>query len=151
MGLFNLVRSLAKTVLPSILTVVIFQNVAFAAADDGSTLPFAPAPSASIAKPRLQDSTMRRRVEKDHLPKDAPNIVIILLDDVGFGLPDTYGGPIHTPSLSRVADEGIVTTPFTRHRFVRRRGRRCSPDATTSAWAPAPSPSARSIGTATRA
>ena len=47
---------------------------------------------------------MQRRVEKDHLPKDAPNILIILLDDVGFGLPDTYGGPIHTPTLSRIAE-----------------------------------------------
>ena len=26
------------------------------------------------------------------LPKDAPNILIVLLDDVGFGLPDTFGG-----------------------------------------------------------
>ena len=32
--------------------------------------------------------------------KDAPSILIILLDDVGFGLADTYGGPIHTPTLT---------------------------------------------------
>ena len=112
MRLSNLFRSLARTVLPSILALVIFQTGATAASDDGSTLPFAPAPSASIAKPRLQDSTMRRRVEKDHLPRDAPNILIILLDDVGFGLPDTYGGPIHTPNLSRVANEGISYNTF---------------------------------------
>ncbi len=29
--------------------------------------------------------------------EDAPNILIILLDDVGFGLADTYGGPILRP------------------------------------------------------
>ena len=79
---------------------------------DGTVLPFPPTPSASVAKPRLQDSTMTRRVEKGHLPKDAPNILIILVDDVGFGLPDTFGGPIHTPTLSRVANEGISYNRF---------------------------------------
>ena len=50
--------------------------------------------------------------EQSRLPKDAPNIVIILLDDVGFGLPDTYGGPIHTPTLSRLRDEGVSYNAF---------------------------------------
>jgi arylsulfatase A-like enzyme len=35
-----------------------------------------------------------------------------LLDDVGFGLPDTYGDPIHTPTLSRIANEGISYNAF---------------------------------------
>jgi arylsulfatase A-like enzyme len=79
---------------------------------DGSVLPFPSAPSASVAAPRLQDSKHQWRVEKSHLPKDAPNILIILLDDVGFGLPDTYGGPIATPTLSRIANEGISYNTF---------------------------------------
>ncbi len=79
---------------------------------DGSVLPFPPTPSASIAGPTLQESTHQRRVEKSHLPADAPNILIILLDDVGFGLADTYGGPIHTPTLSRIAGEGISYNAF---------------------------------------
>ena len=79
---------------------------------DGSVLPFPPTPSASVAAPRLQDSKHQRRVEKSRLPKDAPNILIILLDDVGFGLPDTYGGPIHTPTLSRIASQGISYNAF---------------------------------------
>ncbi len=33
-------------------------------------------------------------------------------DDVGFGLPDTYGGPIHTPTLSRIANDGISYNAF---------------------------------------
>jgi arylsulfatase len=80
--------------------------------DDGSVLPFPPTPSASIAGPTLQESKHQRRVEQSHLPEDAPNILIILLDDVGFGLPDTYGGPIHTPTLSRLANEGISYNAF---------------------------------------
>ena len=79
---------------------------------DGSVLPFQPTPSASLAAPRLQDSKHQRRVEQNHLPKNAPNILIILLDDVGFGLADTYGGPIHTPTLSRIANEGISYNAF---------------------------------------
>ncbi|HSO81014.1 arylsulfatase [Thiocapsa sp.] len=79
---------------------------------DGSVLPFPPTPSASIAAPTLQESTHQRRVEQSHLPADAPNILIILLDDVGFGLADTYGGPIHTPTLSRIAGEGISYNAF---------------------------------------
>ncbi|WP_295441066.1 arylsulfatase [uncultured Thiodictyon sp.] len=80
--------------------------------DDGSVLPFPPVPSASIAAPTLQESTMVRRAEPHHLPADAPNILIILLDDVGFGLADTYGGPIHTPTLSRIANAGISFNAF---------------------------------------
>ena len=70
---------------------------------DGSVLPFPPAPTASVAARTLQASSMKRRVEPGHLPPDAPNILIVLLDDVGFGLPDASGGPIHTPTLSRRA------------------------------------------------
>ncbi len=80
--------------------------------DDGSVLPFPPTPSASIAGQTLRESTHQRRVEKSHLPADAPNIVVILLDDVGFGLADTYGGPIHTPTLSRIAGKGISYNAF---------------------------------------
>ena len=51
-------------------------------------------------------------MEPDRLPADAPNILIVLLDDVGFGLADTYGGPIHTPTLSRIANQGISYNAF---------------------------------------
>ena len=80
--------------------------------DDGSVLPFPPAPSASVAGQTLQESTMVWRVEPARLPADAPNILIVLLDDVGFGLPETYGGPIHTPTLSRIAAGGISYNAF---------------------------------------
>ncbi|MCI0601328.1 MAG: arylsulfatase [Beijerinckiaceae bacterium] len=76
------------------------------------TLPFPPAPSASVAGPTLQESKHQRRVEPNRLSKDAPNILIIMLDDVGFGLPDTYGGPIHTPTLSLIANDGISFNAF---------------------------------------
>ena len=64
----------------------------------GSVLPFQPIPTASTAGPTLQESKHVRRAEPNHLPPDAPNILIVLLDDVGFGLPDTLGGEVHTPT-----------------------------------------------------
>ena len=79
---------------------------------DGSVLPFPPVPSASIAKPRLQDSTHQRRAQPDHLKPGAPNVLIVLLDDVGFGQASTFGGEINTPTLSRLASEGISYNTF---------------------------------------
>ena len=88
-------------------------STAFAAIpSDGSVLPFPSAPSASKAAPRLQDSVHKRRVEPTHLPADAPNILIVLIDDAGFGTPDTFGGFAHTPTLSRLSNEGISYNRF---------------------------------------
>ncbi len=81
-------------------------------ATDGRVLPFPPVPTASIAGPTLQESKHVRRAEPHHLPADAPNILIVLLDDVGFGLPSTYGGEIDTPTLTRLANEGIGYNGF---------------------------------------
>ncbi len=79
---------------------------------DGAILPFPPTPSASVAGPTLQESTHQRRGEPDRLQKGAPNILIILLDDVGYGLPDTFGGEVHTPTLTRLAQDGISYSAF---------------------------------------
>jgi arylsulfatase A-like enzyme len=79
---------------------------------DGSVLPFPPVPSASKAAPRLQDSVHKRRAEPQHLKPDAPNILIILMDDVGFGQPSTFGGEINTPTLSRLAADGVSYNTF---------------------------------------
>ena len=79
---------------------------------DGSVLPFPPAPMAGKAAPRLQDSTMIWPEQPQRLPKDAPNILIVLLDDVGFGVAETFGGEVHTPTLDRLAAEGIAYNGF---------------------------------------
>jgi len=60
----------------------------------------------------MQESVQKKRVEPNRLPSDAPNILVILIDDVGPGTPDTYGGEIHTPNLSRVANMGISYNRF---------------------------------------
>ncbi len=43
-------------------------------------------------------------------PKDAPNVLLIMTDDVGFGAPSTFGGVIPTPTLDRIAKAGLRYT-----------------------------------------
>lgn len=45
-------------------------------------------------------------------PKGAPNIVIVLLDDVGFGAAGTFGGPVATPALDQLAEDGLRYNRF---------------------------------------
>ena len=45
-------------------------------------------------------------------PKDAPNVVIVLIDDVGFGVTTTFGGPIETPTMDRLAKNGLRYNNF---------------------------------------
>ena len=82
------------------------------AQSDGSVLPFPSPPSESVAKPRLQDSTMKWPNPPQRLPADAPNILIVLIDDIGFGVADTFGGEVHTPALTRLANDGIRYNAF---------------------------------------
>ena len=45
-------------------------------------------------------------------PARAPNVVIVLIDDVGFGGPSTFGGPIQTPTMDRLAQSGLRFNNF---------------------------------------
>src|SRR5574338_736731 len=40
-------------------------------------------------------------------PKSAPNVLLIITDDAGFGVPSTFGGVIPTPALDRIAKAGL--------------------------------------------
>ena len=43
-------------------------------------------------------------------PKGAPNILLIMTDDSGYGVPSTFGGVIPTPALDRIAANGLRYT-----------------------------------------
>src|SRR5438445_396380 len=45
-------------------------------------------------------------------PKGAPNVLLIMTDDVGFSAPSTFGGVIPTPALDRIAQTGLRYTAF---------------------------------------
>jgi arylsulfatase len=72
----------------------------------GKQLP-APAPEfQGVIKENALDSTQwwAPRIVP---PKDAPNILFIMTDDAGFGVPSTFGGVIPTPTMDRVANAGL--------------------------------------------
>src|SRR5208337_1368983 len=45
-------------------------------------------------------------------PKGAPNVLLIMTDDSGFGAPGTFGGVVPTPALDRIAKAGLRYTNF---------------------------------------
>ena len=88
------------------------RNASATGSKDGSILPFPEPPSASTYGETIFESQHVRREQLKHLPPDAPNIVLVLMDDVGFGTPSTFGGEINTPALSRLYNEGIAFNAF---------------------------------------
>jgi arylsulfatase len=45
-------------------------------------------------------------------PKGAPNVVVILIDDMGFGVSEAFGGPVTTPTMDKLADNGLKYNRF---------------------------------------
>ena len=75
-------------------------------------LPFPPTPSASRAGRTMQESSYENRVQPRRLPEDAPNILIVLIDDAGPGLPDTFGGEVRTDTLTKIHEQGVGFNRF---------------------------------------
>ncbi len=74
-------------------------------------LPQPPAPFAGIISPSARDSTPAWPPTLG-APEAAPNVLLIITDDVGFGAPSTFGGVIPTPTLDDVAEAGLRYTQF---------------------------------------
>lgn len=45
-------------------------------------------------------------------PEGAPNVLLVLIDDAGFGNPSTFGGPVDTPNYTRLANQGLRYNRF---------------------------------------
>jgi arylsulfatase len=77
----------------------------------GKELPAPPSKFGGVIKDNAMQSTpyWSPRIVP---PKNAPNILLIMTDDVGFGAPSTFGGVIPTPTLDRVAAMGLRYTNF---------------------------------------
>jgi arylsulfatase len=45
-------------------------------------------------------------------PAGAPNVLLIMIDDMGFGMSSAFGGPIHMPTVERLADNGLRYNHF---------------------------------------
>ena len=81
-------------------------------------LPFPPKPSGSTAARTMQESIYSPLLPVNHLPKDVPNILIVLIDDVGPAQTDTYGGEIHTPNSDQDRQRGNFLQSVSHYRDV---------------------------------
>ena len=64
-----------------------------------------------LAGPTIQESKMTWRQEPRRLKEGAPNVLIVLVDDMGFGMPSAFGGPVRMPTADRLANQGLRYNP----------------------------------------
>lgn len=68
---------------------------------DRTILPIHPPIVAPITEMDARNATKPERFEIK-APEGAPNVVVILIDDIGFGATSTFGGPIPTPAFDKL-------------------------------------------------
>jgi arylsulfatase len=78
---------------------------------DRTRLPIAQPITATVTQPLPANAVMPEPWEV-RAPEGAPNVVIILLDDIGFGAPSPFGGPVNMPTLQHLADNGLSYNRF---------------------------------------
>jgi arylsulfatase len=98
----------------AIAAAVTAQSISVAASDtdwDRTVLPRPPQPFEGIAKRSLEGS-VPSFTQSVKPPSGAPNILLVLIDDAGFGNPSTFGGPVATPTFDKLAAEGLRYNRF---------------------------------------
>src|SRR6478609_3895682 len=98
----------------AIVLAVTAQSISVAASDtewDRTVLPRPPQPFEGTAKRTLEGSKAAF-TQPVKAPPDVPNIFLVLIDDAGFGNPSTFGGPVATPTLDKLAAEGLRYNRF---------------------------------------
>jgi len=78
-----------------------------------SVLPIPDRPHVGVTTYDAKDPESKfPRIEPLRPPKGAPNVLIILLDDAGFGSSSAFGGPINTPTAECLAANGLKYNRF---------------------------------------
>ena len=78
---------------------------------DRTVLPVQQPRPATYSELDARNATPPARVEVK-APEGAPNVLIVLIDDMGFGQSSAFGGPIHMPTVERLASEGLRFNHF---------------------------------------
>lgn len=81
------------------------------AAQDRSVLPIVEPSRPTYKELDVRTTTPPKRFEVK-APAGAPNVVIVLIDDMGFGASGTFGGPINMPTMDRLAGDGLKYNCF---------------------------------------
>lgn len=68
------------------------------------------------ARPRYTELDVRNATSPPRFeikaPKEAPNVVVVLIDDMGFGVSESFGGPVAMPAMDRLAQNGLRYNRF---------------------------------------
>lgn len=98
--------------LPTFLTLIAV-SLPWACAEDfdRSVLPITPPDQPPITVMDARDATQPDPFHVD-APEGAPNVVVVLIDDIGFGATAPFGGAIETPTFSRLAENGLRFNRF---------------------------------------
>ena len=78
---------------------------------DRTILPIPHPESTLITEPDVRKAKMPARIDLT-APKGAPNVLVIMIDDMGFGVSDAFGGFAKMPTLDRVAKQGLKYNRF---------------------------------------
>lgn len=78
---------------------------------DRTILPIKEPVYAAITELDARKATAPKRFQVT-APKGAPNVVIVLIDDIGYGHSSAFGGPIHMPTLEKLASRGLKYNRF---------------------------------------
>lgn len=78
---------------------------------DRTILPIQPPPHDPVTIMDARDVEIPEHFEVK-APEGAPNVVVVLIDDIGFGATSTFGGAINTPTFDKLADNGLKFNHF---------------------------------------
>ena len=84
---------------------------------DRSILPIKEPDVESITELDARNATAPKRFDVT-APENAPNVVVVLIDDIGFGHSSAFGGPIHMPTLEKACSQRTEVQPFSYNFFV---------------------------------
>ncbi|MGZ6313289.1 MAG: sulfatase-like hydrolase/transferase, partial [Candidatus Limnocylindrales bacterium] len=80
---------------------------------DRSALPIPDRTFGGVAGRTLKDSIPDwLMIPGAKAPEGAPNVLLVIIDDAGYGAPDTFGGPVRTPNFTRVGQMGLTYNRF---------------------------------------
>lgn len=79
---------------------------------DRSSLPIEPYQKVNKVNPNIKDSDPIDWPKEISAPEGAPNVLLIMIDDVGFGASSTFGGPVPTPNFDNLAKNGLLYNRF---------------------------------------
>src|SRR6266446_5713298 len=102
------------TCFSAVALVITAQSMSAAGSDadwDRTVLPRRPQPFEGVAKRTLEGS-VASFTQPVKPPAGAPNILLVLIDDAGFGNPSTFGGPVATPTFDKLAAQGLRYNRF---------------------------------------